>query len=99
MQHDPENEVRRGGLRPDASAYAERRNTHPGKIPEFLKSSECIEFTGQNRGELYARVLVGPECAGQGKEARGLIRAYVSKLTGLSLAQVTRLIRQYRQRE
>ncbi len=70
------------------------------KIQEFLKSSKSIEFTGQDRGELYAwvqRVLVGQEYAGQGKKARGLIRAYVSKVTGRSLAQVTRLIRQYRQ--
>lgn len=70
------------------------------KIQEFLKSSESIEFTGQDRGELYAwvqRVLVGQEYAGQGKKKRGWIRAYVSKVTGLSLAQVTRLIRQYRQ--
>jgi transposase InsO family protein len=69
------------------------------KIKEFLKSSESIEFTGQDRGELYAwvqRVLVGQEYAGQGKKKRGVIRAYVSKVTGLSLAQVTRLIRQYR---
>jgi hypothetical protein len=34
------------------------------QIREFLKSSESIEFTGQNRSELYGwveRVLVGQE--------------------------------------
>ena len=71
----------------------------PEQIREFLRSSGPIEFTGQNRAELYEwvqRVLVGQEYAAQGKMRRGAIRAYLSKVTGLSLAQVTRLIRQYR---
>jgi transposase InsO family protein len=34
----------------------------------------------------------------QGRKQRGAIRAYLSKVTGLSLPQMTRLIRQYRQR-
>lgn len=71
----------------------------PEQIREFLKSSEAIEFAGQNRGEVYAwvqRVLVGQEYAMQGRKQRGAIRAFLSKVTGLSLVQVTRLIRQYR---
>lgn len=69
------------------------------QIREFLKSSETIEFTGQDRTELYGwvqRVLVGQEYAVQGRKQRGAIRAYLSKVTALSLPQVTRLIRQYR---
>ena len=69
------------------------------QIREFLKSSQTIQFAGQNRAEVYAwaqRVLVGQEYAVQGRKQRGAIRAYLSKVTGLSLAQVTRLIRQYR---
>jgi transposase InsO family protein len=69
------------------------------QIREFLKSSESIEFTGQERAELYGwvqRVLVGQEYAVQGRKQRGAIRAYLSKVTGLSLPQMTRLIRQYR---
>jgi hypothetical protein len=71
----------------------------PEQIREFLKSSESIEFAGQDRAELYAwvqRVLVGQEYGVQGRKQRGAVRAYVSKVTGLSLPQVTRLIRQYR---
>jgi transposase InsO family protein len=71
----------------------------PEQIREFLKSSGTIEFTGQDRAELYGwvqRVLVEQEYAVQGKKQRGAIRAYLSKVTGLSLSQVTRLIRQYR---
>jgi transposase InsO family protein len=70
------------------------------QIQEFLKGSRTIEFGGQNRAELYGwvqRVLVAQEYALQGKKERGAIRAYLSKVTSLSLPQMTRLIRQYRQ--
>lgn len=70
------------------------------QIAEFLKGSEGIEFRGQNRAELYGwvqRVLVGQEYAVQDKKQRGAIRAYLSKVTGRSLPQVSRLIRKYRQ--
>ena len=70
------------------------------QIQEFLKGSRSIEFTGQSRRERYGFVeqeLVAQEYAAQGKKQRGAIRAYLSKVTGLSLPQVARLIRQYRQ--
>src|SRR4051812_43495815 len=70
------------------------------QIQEFLKGSRRIGFSGQSRVELYGfveRVLIGQEYAVQGKKERGGIRAYLSKVTGLSLPQLTRLIRQYRQ--
>jgi hypothetical protein len=41
------------------------------------------------------RTLVEQEYAGQKREAKGLLRIYVGKMTGLSRAQVTRLIGQY----
>src|ERR1700676_4441412 len=69
------------------------------QIQEFLKGSEAIEFSGQNRSELYGwvqQVLVAQEYAAQGKKERGGIRSYIGKMTGLSFPQVTRLIRQYR---
>jgi len=72
---------------------------NPGQISEFLKFGRAIEFTGQNRAETYAWVqdlLVAQEYARQGKKARGVIRAYVGKVTGLSLAQTARLIQMYR---
>src|SRR5450755_394192 len=70
------------------------------QISEFLRASEGIEFQGQNRAETYAwvqRVLVGREYASRGKRERGEVRAYLSKVTDLSLPQVTRLIRMYRE--
>jgi transposase InsO family protein len=72
----------------------------PEQIQEFLRGSLAIEFHGQKRAERYEfvqRVLVQQGYAVQPKKQRGLIRAYLSKVTGLSLPQMTRLIRQYRQ--
>jgi len=76
---------------------AETLNTD--QIGKFLDLSREMEFTGQSRAEVYdwvGRVLVAQEYAGQGKKQRGAIRAYIAKVTGRSLAQVTRLIRLYR---
>src|SRR5689334_10299085 len=69
------------------------------QIQEFLHGSQAIEFGGQSQTERYQfvqRVLVAQEYAVQGKKERGTIRAYLSKVTGLSLPQITRLIGQYR---
>src|SRR5439155_25751625 len=60
--------------------------------------SEGIEFVGQGRCEIYAwvqRALVAQEYAGQAKKQRGAVRAYLSKMTGLSVPQVARLIGMY----
>lgn len=70
------------------------------QIGEFLKGSEELSFTAQSKEEVYGwvqRVLVAQEFGHQEKQQRGAIRAYVEKMTGLSVAQVTRLIRKYRQ--
>ncbi len=71
----------------------------PQQISEFLKGSAGMEFAGQSRAEIYAwteRMLVAQEYATrQGKKQRGAIRAYLSKVTGRSLPQITRLIRKY----
>jgi hypothetical protein len=71
--------------------------TH-SQITEFLKASETIGVAGQRRAEVYGwvqKTLVAREYARHGKKRRGAIRAYLSKVTGLSLAQITRLIRSY----
>src|ERR1019366_2034105 len=72
----------------------------PQRISEFLKGSEEISFTAGSRAALYGwvqGVLVAQEFASQSKKKRGSIRAYVEKVTGLSVPQATRLIRQYRE--
>ena len=72
---------------------------NPDQIREFLNLSREIEFTAQNRAEVYAwvqRTLVAQEYAQQGKKRRGMLRAYIKKMTGLSLPQIARLVRMYR---
>jgi predicted DNA-binding transcriptional regulator AlpA len=69
------------------------------QMGEFLRASEVVRFAGQSRVEVYAWVqetLLCQEYFRQGKKQRGLIRAYLSKVSGRSLPQLTRLIRQYR---
>src|ERR1039458_4688396 len=56
------------------------------QIGEFLAASEEFRFEANNREELYGW---------QKREGKGLLRRYVGKMTGLSRAQVTRLIGQY----
>ena len=69
------------------------------QIAEFLKESEGIAFCGADRASIYQwteELLVAQEYAGKGKKERGAIRRYACKVTGVSLPQMTRLIRSYR---
>ena len=67
-------------------------------IGRFVEASHEIRFESENRLQLYGwveRVLVEQEYAQQGKAARGLLRRYIEKMTGLSRSQLTRLIARY----
>jgi transposase InsO family protein len=68
------------------------------QIRAFLEASEEIQFEGKRRQEVYdwiTRLLHQQGYRLQGKVVRGLLRRYVMKMTGLSRAQVTRLIARY----
>jgi transposase InsO family protein len=68
------------------------------QIRTFLAGSEEFRFEANNREEKYdwvTRTLVEQEYGGQKREAKGVLRLYVGKMTGLSRAQVTRLIGRY----
>ena len=70
-----------------------------GQIRAFLESSAELRFAASDREQRCAwvgRTLVEQEYAGLGRDSKGLVRRYVAKMTGLSRAQVTRLIGQYR---
>lgn len=72
----------------------------PERIGDFLGGSAEIEFTGQTRSERYAWVqatLIEQRYFSLAKKQRGAVRALLSKIAGLSLPQITRLIRSYRQ--
>ena len=68
------------------------------EIRVFLKASEAVHFVGEKKEEVYAGVS---GCLGEqnwdalGRTARGLLRRYMEKMTGLSRAQITRLITRY----
>jgi hypothetical protein len=68
------------------------------EIGRFVEASEGLRFEGEGREQVYGwieRVLCQQEYAGQGKGARGLLRRYIEKMTGMSRAQVMRLLARY----
>jgi len=68
------------------------------QVAAFLAGSGEVRFAGQRRADVYAwteRTLVRFEYAGLGKRQKGLVRRYLARMTGLSRAQVTRLIAGY----
>jgi len=68
------------------------------QIRAFLAGSAPVRFSGCGREEVYAwaeKTLVRHEYAGLGKAGKGLVRQYLAQMTGLSRAQVTRLITCY----
>ena len=70
------------------------------QIRQFLGASDEIQFKGKGRAEIYAwvaRTLRQQRYSRQGRATKGLLRQYLAKMTGLSRAQLTRLIQRYRQ--
>jgi hypothetical protein len=65
-------------------------------IRAVLQASESVHFEGEKKEEVYAWVGA---CLGEqnwvtlGRTARGLVRRYLEKMTGLSRAQITREVR------
>jgi transposase InsO family protein len=69
------------------------------ELEAFLEASGSVGFAGDSRAEVYGwseALLCRQEYWAQTRRARGLIRAYMERMTGLSRAQCTRLIGQYR---
>jgi hypothetical protein len=65
------------------------------QIRAFLAGSGEVRFAGQRREEVYGwveKTLVRFQYPGLDKPGKGLVRGYLSRMTGLSRAQVTRLI-------
>ena len=69
------------------------------QLRAFLEGNEAADFQLTRRDSAYAfvrRTLVRFEYHGLRKPDKGLVKRYLEKVTGLSRAQVTRLIRQHR---
>ena len=68
------------------------------QIQAFMEGNEGVDFKGRSRKEVYEWTQT-TSCwhsyASLGREAKGLVKRYVSKVTGLSRAQATRLVAQY----
>lgn len=70
------------------------------QIRAMLEASEEVRFQAQNREQLYDwvnRMLRQQDYERLERDGKGLVRRFVGKMTGLSRAQVTRLIGRYRQ--
>ena len=70
------------------------------QIRALVEANSAVRFAGQRREEIYAwveKTLVRHEYAGLRKPDKGVLRLYLAPMTGLSRAQVTRLIGGYQQ--
>jgi hypothetical protein len=89
---------RRWSQRPSAPSVATGET--PVQIEAFLKVSQWIRFEGETQEQVF-RWIKQPLClrqySKQSGQARGFLRRYLAKMTGLSRAQVTRLIRRNRE--
>jgi transposase InsO family protein len=68
------------------------------EIEKFLLAAQEVRFEASQREEVYGwieRLLCQQEYVRQGRRARGLLRRYIGKMTGLSRAQLTRLVGRY----
>jgi hypothetical protein len=68
------------------------------EIEAFVAASDGVRFVGSSRVELYKwveRLLCHHQYPLQGRRSKGLLRAYVERMTGFSRAQSTRLIGGY----
>ena len=68
------------------------------EIEKFLLAAQEVRFETSQREEVYGwieRLLCQQEYVRQGRRARGLLRRYIGKMTGLSRAQLTRLVGRY----
>jgi len=68
------------------------------QIRVFLAGSSEVRFAGHCRDEVYVwteRILLRHHYPAQPRRGKGLLRRYIARMTGLSRAQVTRLIASY----
>ncbi len=69
------------------------------QIRAFLEGNVEVDFRPEGRDAAYGfvrRTLVRLRYGAQGRSGKGAVREHLGKTTGLSRAQVTRLIAQYR---
>ena len=68
------------------------------QIAQVLKSSQGLVFKGVGRGQIYAwieAVLKRLNYFELNRRGKGLVKTYVQRLSGLSRAQLTRLVMKF----
>lgn len=68
------------------------------QIEKFLAAAKEVRFEASEPKQVYGwieRLLCQQEYTRQGRRQRGLVRRYIGKMTGLSRAQLTRLVGRY----
>jgi hypothetical protein len=73
--------------------------TNLEQIRALVAANRVVRFAGQRRPEVYGwveRTQMRHEYAGLPRPDKGVVRLYIAQMTGLSRAQVTRLITGYR---
>ncbi len=71
------------------------------EMREFLSASNNLSFAGSGRKQIYGLVegvLRAQKYLGLSRKGKGIVRRYLVKISGLSLAQITRLIARWRER-
>ena len=71
------------------------------EMREFLSASNNLSFAGTGRKQIYGLVegvLRAQKYLGLSRKDKGIVRRYLVKISGLSKAQITRLIARWRER-
>ena len=90
-----------GTMRVNASHHAACRTSHTAEMREFLSAGNNLSFAGTGRKQIYGLVegvLRAQKYLGFAKKDKGIVRRYLVKISGLSVAQITRLIARWRER-
>ena len=71
------------------------------EMRKFLSASNNLSFAGTGRKQIYGLVegvLRAQKYLGLSRKGKGIVRRYLVKISGLSKAQITRLIARWRER-
>jgi len=71
------------------------------EMQEFLEGSRAVQWTACGREAIYEflrRVLEAQQYGQRSKAEKGIVRRFLLRLSGLSRAQLTRLLGQWRRR-
>ena len=71
------------------------------EMREFLAANDTLSFAAAGRKQIYGLVegvLHAQKYLGLSRKDKGIVRRYLVKISGLNVAQITRLIARWRER-